>query len=804
MSSEAPSRRSRIGARIAAVTDRLGAFGRLLRWLVVLLRSRAFWRHGLRSALALAALLAVGLIYLWNTSTVDRARFVRPTDAITIVDRSGTPLRHERSDGLDRRWVELEDVSPHLIDAVLAVEDSRFFQHSGIDAIAIVRAFIYNLIPGGRLSGASTISQQLIKLVYGRPHGLWSKPREMMRALHVEQTFSKEEILEQYLNRLPFGDQIVGIQRASEEYFGHPASELTVAEAALLAGIPQAPSITEPRRHLRRALERRRFVLHRMRVTGRLNEQSYRAALEERPQIHDGAVRPWRAPRFVDGALRDWRRQRIERDGAQLRTSLDFELQREVETLLARRVDHLEPRGVTQGAAIVVANATGEILAYVGAARRGPEHPAGQMDLLDAARQPGSTLKPFVYELLFEQGGTPATILDDISRPMTGAGETIFEAEDYDGHERGPVRARLALAGSLNLAALDAARRVGHHQIVARLRRLGINRLGSPDQYGAAIVLGGADVTPAELARAYSTLSRGGSRVPLSFGIGGLNEEPLPVMEPTAAALVTDILSDTEARADAFGDDLTQHFDEDFSLKTGTSSGWHDAWAAVYTELVTVVVWVGDPSGRPLGSVSGFAGSAEPAVRILASAHRRAEELGFHATDVMAMSGVDEEEIQLSVVEICADSGLLAGENCPHVIEERFAQGTTPARRCREHRDDGTWILPHRYADWIERAHPAGIGLPNEVVAHETAPLRIVHPSQGAQWLLDPRRGATQVPLRAELAGGPLPDVRWEVDGQPLEGQHWLATPGHHRFTAIWQDRRSTQVEVEVIQPNGS
>jgi penicillin-binding protein 1C len=625
----------------------------------------------------------------------------------------------------------------------------------------------------------------------------------MARALRLEALFSKDEILEQYLNRLPFGDQIVGVERASEEYFGVPSARLSVGQAALLAGIPQAPSATEPRRHMPRALARRRLVLRRMLASGRIDAAAHRAALAETPLVRDEEPRPWRAPRFVDDALRAWRAGDIERDGAVLRTSLDLGLQRDAETILRRAVADLERRGVSQGAAVAVVNATGEILAHVGAARPGADQPAGQMNLVAAPRQPGSTLKPFVYGLFFENGGTAASLLDDVARPMTGAAETIFEAEDYDGRERGPVRARVALASSLNLAALDAARRVGQHRIVERLAALGVGRLADADRYGGAIVLGGADVTVAELAVAYATLARGGSRVPLAFGAGGGAHEPVVVMDPRAAALVDDILRDERARADAFGDDLAALADgleDPFGLKTGTSSGWHDAWAAVFTDLVTVIVWLGDPGGAPLGGVSGFEGAAPPAVRLLAAAHRRAEQLGFAPAARMAMSTLpDAEPVELTSAAICAHSGLLAGDRCSVTVDERFAPGTLPAARCDQHDARGTWTLPHRYAEWIGRTHPAGVVLPASVDVHPEAVLRIVNPSHGARWLIDPSRGETHVPLRAELEGATPAEVVWEVDGARLAGQSWRARPGRHTFVAIVRQHRSEPVALEVV-----
>ncbi|HBQ11948.1 MAG TPA: hypothetical protein DEF51_12645, partial [Myxococcales bacterium] len=512
---------------------------------------RRLSRYLLRGVLSLAVGAAALIAYLATTTEVERARFERPRDAVTITDRHGTPLRHERSDGRDRRWVSLDQVSPHLVDAVLAVEDQRFHSHGGVDLRATARAGLSFALPGRRVSGASTITQQLIKLTHGRPDGLWDKPREILRAVMLERERDKDWILEQYLNRLPYGDQVVGVARASELYFGKPVSRLSVAEAALLAGIPQAPSALDPRRHLPAALRRRAVVLRRMRDTGRIDEATFLSASAEPAAIRARPVRPWRAPRFADAALEGWRDGSLSRSGQTLRTSLDLPLQREAERILRDAVERLEERGVTNGAAVVVSNQSGEVLAHVGAARGG-ESPGGWLDLARARRQPGSTLKPFVYELFFERGGTPASLLDDLSRPMVGGGGALFTARDYDGRERGPVRAREALSASLNLAALDAARQVGAERVVARLGELGVRELDGADRYGAAIVLGGADVTAFELAEAYVTLARGGTRVPLSLGRAA--PEPRPVMDPAHAALTRDVLMDARARREAFGE----------------------------------------------------------------------------------------------------------------------------------------------------------------------------------------------------------------------------------------------------------
>lgn len=749
-------------------------------------------------AAALIALTAAALVLgFWITPTslwVDPARFARPRDAFEVLDRHGRVLRHARAGGVDRRWVPLRDISPRVIDAFLAAEDARFYEHRGADARATIRAALSWARPWGRRSGGSTITQQLVKRVYGRPLGPVSKLIEIARAAALERIFTKDEILEQYLNRVPFGDRIEGVARASEEYFGRPVSAVSVAEAALLAGVPQAPSATEPRRHLARARRRRDHVLARLRALGRIDEETRRAAAAEAPVIRAAPARPNEAARFVDAALARWRDGRLDRRGGALRTSIDLDLQRRADGVMAAAVASFAGRGVTNGAAIVVANASGEILAYTGAARRGDRVPGGALDLLARPRQPGSTLKPFAYQLFFERGGTAASVLDDIAVPRLGARGEIFDARDYDGRERGPVPARRALAASLNLAALDVAGRVGQGALVDRLRAVGLRAPASADHYGAAAVLGGLDVTPLDLATAYVALARGGTRVPLAYTEG----PPLPgtpLLVPEAAEVTRDILADARARADAFGADLVDLAGgARFALKTGTSSGWRDAWSAVFTDALTIVVWLGDPAGRPLGAVSGFEAAAPAAARILAAAIERAPADG--------VVPVEHPPVRLLPVAVCADTGLRPGPRCRHVVEERFAPGTIPGETCEAHDDHGDVLLPARYAAWIARTHPPGVArAPLDPPASGEAPI-IREPRDGARWLIDPARGAFTVPLRATLGGVEVAGAAWEIDGAPLAGSRWLVTPGEHRVVAVVHGRRSSAAVVHVDPPD--
>lgn len=694
------------------------------------------------AVLVFAAWCAAGLA-IDRLVTIDRARFGVAEAPRVVTDRDGAVLQVVRNGGADQRWVGLDAVSPNLVSALLAAEDRRFFAHRGVDPRASLRAAVDAVVPWRHRTGGSTITQQVVKLVYGRPHGLWSKPLEVLRALALERAVSKDEILVQYLNRAPFGHNVVGVARACEVFLGKGPGAVTVAEAALLAGLPQAPSRLDPAAHLRRAVARRDRILQRMRDSGFIDERALRDALAEAPRWST-EVHPRGAERFVESAVRaSGNEQRT------VRGSLDGGLQREATALMSSTVARWRERGAVNGAAVVLANGTGEVLAYVSAAD--PAGPGGAMDLLRAPRQPGSTLKPFVYQLLFEGGATPTTVVADVQVPLRGARGETAEARDYDGLERGPVPAREALASSLNLAALDAATRVGAGPIVERLRALGVSVPGDANRYGPGIVLGGLDVAPLSLAQAYLTLARGGTRVPLSWLARRDPVQGVAVMTPEASAMTWDVLSDEEARARGFGRSLRELAPEaPFALKTGTSSRWRDAWCAVADERFTVLVWLGDPRGGPTSGVSGFEAAAPAAVRLLSSARRTLPRWPVWRRP--------------------------AGS--PTALAARATAATT----------DG---LDARFGSWIERARPAHLSVSRSRT--DVAP-RLVDPLPGRTLLL-PRDGAS-IPLRS--TGCPDGDARFRVDGAPLGSQLWTATVGAHEIAACCGARCGPAVAVNV------
>ncbi len=775
------------------------------------LRDRAA-RAAKVSLIALVVVLVAGRLAFaaFHDRLIDDARFSIPDDSLAIVDHQGRLLRHERPDGhlvgterVDRRWVSLDRIHPNVIDAVIAVEDQRFREHDGVDVRASLRAIGQDVIPGGRRSGASTITQQLVKLVYGRPHGALSKSLEILRAIELEDRLGKDEILVQYLNRLPYGNGIVGIDRAAEAYFGRRAVDLTLGEAALLAGLPQAPSRLDPRRHLGRAIARRDHVLGRMLELGVRTPEEIRLAIAERPVIRAESPRSYRAPRFVDHVVSAARRGEVAATDNTLTTTLDLELQGEAEQVLGATLQQLSARGAHNAAGIVVLNATGEIRAYVGAARSGADAAGGQLDLLRARRQPGSTLKPFLYALYFERGAGPASVVDDLRAPMTGHDGALYEAENYDGTERGPVSARTALASSLNLAALDVARRLGQDRVVAGLGAFGLVRGLDADDVGAAVVLGGADTSPLSLAEAYVTLARGGTRIPLrSTALGGEPLAPRRVVSRATALLVRDVLTDRDARRAGFGGDLSTLAGSplgpghgEVALKTGTSAAWRDAWAATFDDDFTVIVWFGDPAGEPMERVSGFEAAAPAAMRILGAARARRDDLVPADAPAIHEIGGDSE---IARVRVCHQTGLLPGARCTHLVDEVFARGHAPTRACASAADDGTHLLGEHYRAWLASSRPLDLRLrPEGPTSAAEVVLRVSHPSDGAV-LVSPPGGQARIPLRSTLAAAPALDARYEIDGRPVQGSAWTLTPGPHTAVAVLGTRRSDPSHFEV------
>ena len=618
-------------------------------------------------AAALAAASASAALLLWLGRPLPAGMLDAPRPGLVLVDRAGLPLRNTRAaDGTLRRWVPLADLDPDLIAAFLAVEDRRFLRHRGVDSRALGRAALANLKARRIVSGGSTITMQLARLLRPMPRTWPGKASQILWALRLERARSKAEILEQYLNRVPLGQGAIGVEAAAALYFGAHADELSLGQAALLAGLARAPSSDNPLVSRRRARARRSAALERLVTSGYAAQAAAtRASLE--PELSAGSPGRFLAAHFTTRAAR-WQ----EAGGAgagTVRTSLDLPLQLALEAEVRHTVETLADRGVSQAAAVVLDNATGEVLAWVGSPDFWADT-AGQVDMVVSPRQPGSALKPFLYALAFDRGYTPATILPDVQRIyQTATGP--YRPRNYDRRFHGPVRAREALASSYNLPAVELANRLGPASLLRLLHEAGFASLDrSAEYYGLGLSLGNGDVTLLELANGYRALGNGGVWRPWRWTAARPGDAPDPgrrIVSPASAALVLDILDDPVARIPGFGVETPLDFPFPVAAKTGTSRHFTDNWAVGVTGGFTVAVWAGNFNGRPMDGVSGVSGAGPLLHRaVLATAAR-------HSTGRLPSA----EAAGAIPVPICRLSGLRATSRCP-TATEWFAPGTAP------------------------------------------------------------------------------------------------------------------------------
>ena len=706
-----------------------------------------------RAALALGFLpvLAAAAFVVWPlpSKLLDRERLV----SLQVADREGGTLRELRSLD-DGRSVALPDetVPPRLAQAFIAAEDHRFGHHVGVDAIGIARAFEQDVRAGRIVSGASTIPQQLARMLVPRPRTLAGKVMEALWAMRLTLHLPRERVLLEYANRVALGESTFGAEAASQLYFGRSARTLSVGQAAMLAGLACNPESHDPYRHPEAAKARMRRVLEQEAKLGFLNREQLQVA-ENTPVDLVPPERAFKAPHFVNGLVSSLSKLGLQ-DARRIETTLDPTLQADVEDAVRATVADLGGHQATEAAAIVVDNMTGEVLAYVGSADYLDWDHGGANDGVRALRQPGSALKPFAYGLAIANGHTPAEVLGDVETHLaTPTGDYV--PRNYDRCVHGPVRLRAALQNSYNVPAVRIAEMLGTDRILRTLRSAGFESLDrDPSYYGVGLVLGDGSVSLWELARAYRGLANGGVVGPLSPVRSAVDAFGQPLhttpemstrrfLPSDATNLLTDILSDEAARAPAFGLDNALRLPFPVAAKTGTSRAYVDNWTAGYTRERTVAVWVGNFDGRPMRGVSGISGAGPLFKRVM----------------VRAMRGIEPRPLvdrsRLTEAEICPLSGKLAGPACPGHFKERFLPGTAPTEKCDMHRLTGEGqarldVGPEFYA-WAE-----GEGLdstPTDGAGGDS--ITLLAPIDGDEYLLEPGlpEGAQSIPVRARAAG---------------------------------------------------
>ena len=704
---------------------------------------------------------------------------------VRIEDRNGVLLRSTRSaDGSRSQWVPLAAMDPDLILAFIAVEDRRFWDHPGIDVRAVGRAARDNARAGRIVSGASTIPMQLARLLRPGTRGWRAKASEALWALRLERHLTRQQILEQYLNRVHLGQAAVGVGAASSLYFGASASELSIAEAATLAGLAHAPSRDNPLVSPKRAMARRAVAIARMHRAGAIGRADAADARAE-PLLPMKPRAPFLAPHFTSRLLAE----QGSGAGGTWRTTLDAALQRELEGEVKHAIDLLDGRGAKHGAVVVLDNRSGDVLAWVGSPDFWSAN-GGQTDMVVSARQPGSALKPFLYALAFDRGSTAATVLPDVPRSYpTATGP--YAPRNYDRRFRGPVRAREALASSYNVPAVELADRVGAGALLQTLRLAGFESLRrNAEHYGLGLALGNGDVTLIELANAYRGLANGGVWMPTRTLVGAnaiAGGSGQRFVSASAATLTLDILADASARVPGFGLETPFEFPFPAAAKTGTSRHFTDNWAVATTAGFTVAVWVGNFSGQPMEGVSGVTGAGPLLHRAVMLTAQR------YAPGVLPTPG----EMGLVAVDVCRLSGMRATTDCP-VIREWFVAGTEP-------READTWIragrvtLPEEYTEWatqwsgmlvadargVDAGMEAGtVPVDGGATTGPRAPaadttVRLISPLDGDVYRVPPGVPSeyASIPLRVAGARDPL---RWYVDGKPHPASRLALVRGTH------------------------
>ena len=695
--------------------------------------------------------------------------------AVVLADRAGEPLRVKlAAGGFDCRPGYQPAPEHWIARAIVAAEDRRFWSHPGVDGLALVRAAAQNIFSGRRVSGASTLTTQVIRLMEPRRRTLPTKAIEAFRALQLERRHTKREILEQYLDRAPFGGNLVGIEAAARRYFGKGAAQLSLAEAALLAGVPQSPSRLRPDRHPEQARQRQTYVLERMEACGFITAQERAEALAQPLAARPGKY-PFRAPHFCDLAGVPARAGQ----DATVRTTLDADLQRTAEDILRR---HLEGRTAQGGAIVLLDVQTGAVRALVGSPDYFAEARAGQVNGAVAPRAAGSTLKPFAYALALDRGLiTPGMVIPDVPTRFRDLDPRNF-SHDY----RGLVSVRDALVLSLNLPAIEVERRAGQERFWSTLRTLGLGTLDRPaEHYGLGLVLGNAEVRLLDLANAYACLARGGGWLPARLVESARVPAPKAVFSPEACWLVSDMLSGEERALDTTGHAADVRLPP-MAWKTGTSAGLRDAWTVAWNPDYVIGVWVGNPDGSSADELVG----REIATPIAWDLFRQLypDNAGpWYARP----AGVVERAV-------CAVSGCAPGAHCAHTATDWAIAQVSRHEPCPVHRSgpEDTW--PVAVASFLaRRATPAA--------DEPAAALRIRSPARGSTYrrLPDLDVDAQQLALDAasDRAGETL---HWFVDDRPVGRSRagaplfWPLERGPHQIVCSTARGLSDRVAIAV------
>ena len=664
-----------------------------------------FWRvkfqpykHPVVSSLFTIAIVAlgIGLNYYIFQDLPSALDLTKKEQALTtrIVDRNGK-LLYRIYDDENRTLVPLHKVSPYLIQATLAIEDNDFYNHAGFSVKGISRALIANLQGNEISQGGSTITQQLVKMrLLSTERTFRRKFRELVLAVLVEGVYTKNEILEMYFNQVAYGGSTYGVEEAAWRYFNKSASNLTLAESALLAGLPAAPSAYTPFGSNPELAYARQDEVFRLMVKAGYVTAEQVAEAKKLPLVLNKDVTDIKAPHFVmyvrQLLAEQYGEDVLTKGGLEVKTTLDLDVQNQTQKLVTDEMATLVRMNINNGAALVTNPRTGEILAMVGSKNYFDFKNDGQVNVTMRARQPGSSIKPFTYALALQQGKTPASIIQDEPITYISAGSKPYSPKNYDGKYHGSVTIREALGSSYNIPAVKTLNEIGLNNFIDLAQSLGINTWNDRSRFGLSLTLGSGEVRMIDLAQAYSVFPNSGHSVAPSplLEVRNYRGELLyhnecaldqtncwqgePIISPLVAYQITDILKDNRARTPAFGPNSVLFIpDQQVAVKTGTTNSMRDNWTLGYTSERLVAVWVGNNDNTPMSYVaSGITGASPIWNKIMRSL---LDEKNPHQFALPP---------DLIKVAICAKTGTLPCSGCPNVREEIFVVGTQPTKAC--------------------------------------------------------------------------------------------------------------------------
>lgn len=788
-------------------------------------RARPIFGRLLRLAGVLAILAAAGLVVAARWVLDDLPDPAALTTAgqmpsVRIEDRYGR-LLYEAIDGESGRQaiLPLAQIPLALQQATIATEDRNFYKNVGVDAAGIVRALWINVRGGEVLAGGSTITQQVVRILLlgdeSEERTVRRKLRESWLAYRITQKYTKDDILALYLNHSYYGAMAYGVEAAAQTYFAKPAAELSLAEAALIAGLPQSPGAYNPFLDAGAAEDRQAVVLGLMLKDGAITQEQHDLALRQ-PMAYAGTPYPVHAPHFVlmvqqqvDALFGPEEIKTL--GGLTVRTTLDLDWQQRAEAIVGQQLDKLNRppgggagRNVHNGALVVLEPGSGAIRALVGNRDFFDQANAGAFNMALAPRQPGSAIKPLIYAAALSPAvmdgevWTAATMVPDVRTVFPTTEDHPYVPLNFSRQESGPVLVREALGSSLNIPAVATLEHVGLEQGVAFAGQMGIDGLGDPGQYGLSFALGGGSVSLLDLTAAYGVFANSGERVAPYFisqilAAGGTavysapEGQPRPVLDERVAWLISDILSDNQARTPTFGRNSILRLDRTAAVKTGTTNNFHDNWTVGYTPDLVVGVWVGNANNEAMVNITGLSGAGPI----------------WHQAMRTFLAGEPDKPFArpagLVQVEICRLSGLLPGAECPYRRQEWFLAGTQPQKgdtffkRVQVDRRTGALAaagtapgyleeklvldLPPNFIPWArEQGLPLLMDLRTDLAGLAELPaleaatvLQIAYPDPNAVFYLSPDlpAGAQRFPIQV-MAGPAIEQVTLWLDGRVL------------------------------------